>query len=197
MGKLETNDSETGITLFCFTECMFWTHAKRRHTGSAVTQGTDEYNCPVWLSVYHLCVCPSVWQKPCVCVCVCCCLMASALALAVYLSFYLPPLIWQPVGLRASVHLSPCGPLAVPFTPSVRPMSSLPKGPPLLHPGAHGHWKTFSDRWLSSSISSTLPIWIKDQHWEALSEESIFDETDAITHQLRDGWHLDNEFHWY
>lgn len=68
MGKLETNDSETGITLFCFTECMFWTHAKRRHTGSAVTQGTDEYNCPVWLSVYHLCVCPSVWQKPCVCV---------------------------------------------------------------------------------------------------------------------------------
>lgn len=62
--------------------------------------------------------------------CVCYCLMASALTGSVYLSFCLPPLVWQPVCLWTSVDMSPCGPLAVPSTPSRGPLSCLPKCPP-------------------------------------------------------------------
>lgn len=90
--------------------------ANRRIEPSPLTKRLS----PLCLSICVYCIKPFL----------CCCLMASALTGSVYLSFCLSPLVWQPVCLWASVHLAPRGPLAVPFTPSGRPLSCLPKCPP-------------------------------------------------------------------
>lgn len=150
---------------------MLWTHAKRQNTHYAATRGTDEYNRPLWLSVYHLCVCPSVCIKPCVC----CCLMTSALTGSVYLSFCLPLLVWQPVCLWTSVDLSPCRPLAVPSTPSRGPLSCLPKCPPAPSP-PWCMWTSEDLLWSKGLLnqSTLLNPPRSKTNWERLYQRSQF-----------------------
>lgn len=114
---------QTGITLFSFPECMFWTHAKRQNTHYAANRRIEPS--PLTKRLSPLCLSICVYKAMCVLLFVGLCTDGS-----VYLSFCRPPLVWQPVCLWASVHLAPRGPLAVPFAPSGRPLCCLPRCPP-------------------------------------------------------------------